>query len=98
MNQGGASAAASANAARLWGAMVRGAIQGRVRSVGASGTATVRFTVSRSGRVIGASLAHSSGNGSIDAAAVAAASGSVPPAPAEFTGAQQSFTLPVRFN
>ncbi len=50
------------------------------------------------GRVLGASLAGSSGNGSIDAAAVAAASGSLPPAPPEFTGAQQSFTLPVRFN
>ena len=98
MNDGGASAAASASAARMWGAMVRGAIQGRARSVGAAGTATVRFTVSRSGRVLGASLAGSSGNGSIDAAAVAAASGSLPPAPPEFTGAQQSFTLPVRFN
>lgn len=99
MNQGGASAAASANAARAWGAMVRGVIQSRARAVGgASGTATVRFTVSRSGRVLGASLAGSSGNGSLDAAAVAAASGSLPPAPAEFTGAQQSFTLPVRFN
>ncbi|WP_244538424.1 TonB family protein [Methylobacterium sp. ap11] len=98
MNDSGASAAASANAARMWGAMVRGAIQGRARSVGAAGTATVRFTVSRSGRVLGASLAGSSGNGSIDAAAVAAASGSLPPAPPEFTGAQQSFTLPVRFN
>ena len=98
MNDGGTSAAASASAARMWGAMVRGAIQGRARSVGAAGTATVRFTVSRSGRVLGASLAGSSGNGSIDAAAVAAASGSLPPAPPEFTGAQQSFTLPVRFN
>ncbi|KMO43900.1 hypothetical protein VQ03_06140 [Methylobacterium tarhaniae] len=99
MNQGGASAAASANAARAWGQMIVGAIRSRVRgAAGASGTVTVRFTVARSGRVLGASLIGSSGNGSLDAAALSAASGSLPPAPADFAGAQQSFSVPLRFN
>ncbi|ACL56396.1 TonB family protein [Methylobacterium nodulans] len=101
-NAGGSAAAPSANpnALRAWGQQISGAIRARVRSPGAGGgTVTIRFTVARSGRVMSASLISSSGNSSLDAAALAAAApgSSLPPAPADVTVAQQSFSVPLAF-
>lgn len=93
-----APAAADPGAMRIWGQQIQSAIRGRVRNPGGGGgTVTIRFTVARSGRVLGASLIGSSGNGSLDAAALAAASGSLPAAPDGVTVAQQSFSVPLRF-
>ncbi|WP_407527526.1 TonB family protein [Methylobacterium oryzisoli] len=93
-----APAAADPGAMRIWGQQIQSAIRGRVRNPGGGGgTVTIRFTVARSGRVLGASLVGSSGNGSLDAAALAAASGSLPAAPDGVTVAQQSFSVPLRF-
>ncbi|GJD51916.1 hypothetical protein OPKNFCMD_4675 [Methylobacterium crusticola] len=100
-SEGGSAAAASnPNAARAWGVMISSAIRARARHpAGASGTVTIRFTVARSGRVLAAALAGSSGNGGLDAAALAAAApgSSLPPAPEGVTQAQQSFSVPLRF-
>ncbi|RVU17102.1 energy transducer TonB family protein [Methylobacterium oryzihabitans] len=95
----GAAAASSnePNLLRAWGSMITSTIRSRVRHSGVGGTVSIRFTVSKSGRVLSASLAGSSGNGALDAAALAATSGSMPPAPEGVTRAQQSFSVPLRF-
>ncbi len=96
----GQAAAASSNEPNLlraWGSMITSTIRSRVRHSGVGGTVSIRFTVSKSGRVLSASLAGSSGNGALDAAALAATSGAMPPAPDGVTRAQQSFSVPLRF-
>ncbi|MEH3147217.1 MAG: TonB family protein [Methylobacterium frigidaeris] len=96
----GQAAAASANEPNLlraWGSLITSTIRSRVRHSGIGGTVSIRFTVAKSGRVLGASLAGSSGNSALDAAALAATSGTMPPAPEGVTRAQQSFSVPLRF-
>jgi protein TonB len=68
------------------------------RGQGAEGTAVVRFTVMASGRVVSASLVRSAGHPALDAAALGAARGTMPPAPAGMTQSQVTVTAPLRFD
>lgn len=61
------------------------------------GTAVVRFTVSRSGQVLSAGLASSSGISVIDGAALAAVRGSLPAAPPGVSVSSLAVTVPMRF-
>lgn len=87
-----------------WGAQVRRKIERRKRypvsARGAAGTVTVRITVSRGGGLQGVSLAGSSGNRALDAAALRAvrAARTFPPAPRGLSNASYTFTLPMRFS
>jgi periplasmic protein TonB len=67
--------------------------------VQSAGTASVRFTIDRNGRVLSSGLAGSSGVTALDAEAVAmiGRSNPFPPAPADVTGGPFSFSVPVRF-
>ena len=67
--------------------------------VQAGGTASVRFTIDRNGRVLSSGLAGGSGISVLDSEAVAMISRSnpFPAAPADVTGGPFSFSVPVRF-
>jgi protein TonB len=67
---------------------------------GSTGVATVAFTIDRAGRVVGASLAGSSGDAALDAEAVSMVrrASPVPAPPAGVGGGSISLTVPVRFN
>lgn len=97
----GAGAASNPGAMAAWRSALAAAIRGRMNRNAAAGTsggvATVRFTVSRSGAVMGASLVGSSGVSQIDAAALAAVRGGMPPAPAGVTQSSLAVTVPLRF-
>lgn len=86
-----------------WGAKIRARIERRKRypmaADGASGTVTVRLTVSRSGALAALSIAASSGNAALDEAAIKAvrAAGRFPAAPEGVPQDSISFTLPMRF-
>lgn len=84
-----------------WGAAIRARVERRKRhpAGAASGTVTVRLVVTAAGALAGVSVAKSSGNAALDAAAVAAVQGAggFPPAPAGLPGGSHSFTLPMRF-
>jgi protein TonB len=64
------------------------------------GVATVRFTISASGSVVGVSLAGSSGASVLDQAAVSMVqrASPFPPIPASLARGSMSFAAPVRFN
>ena len=98
---GQASAGNDPNALRAWQSMLSSAINGRMNRNAAAGTAggtaVVRFTVSRSGQVMSAGLASSSGIGVIDSAALAAVRGSLPAAPAGVSVGSLAVTVPMRF-
>ncbi|MCZ8077637.1 MAG: energy transducer TonB [Rhodobacteraceae bacterium] len=87
-----------------WGAKIRARIEKRKRyplaADGASGTVTVRLTVTRSGALAGLSIAASSGNPALDEAAIKAvrAAGRFPAAPEGLSQDSISFTLPMRFS
>ncbi len=87
-----------------WGAKIRARIEKRKRyplaADGASGTVTVRLTVTRSGALAGLSIAASSGNAALDEAAIKAVRGAgrFPAAPEGLTQDSISFTLPMRFS
>ncbi|WP_019906824.1 energy transducer TonB [Methylobacterium sp. 77] len=102
--QSSAGAAAAGNdpsALRQWQGALASAINGRMNRNAAAGTAggtaVVRFTVSRSGQVLSAGLASSSGISVIDGAALAAVRGSLPAAPAGVTVSSLAVTVPMRF-
>lgn len=111
-NAGASAGAASAtlSAARTndlmagWGASIRARVERRKaypRDAGsASGTATVRLSVSPGGELAGVALVGSSGNAALDAAALKAvrAAGRFPSAPAGLGNASYSFTLPMSFS
>ena len=86
-----------------WGASIRARIEKRKRypmaADGASGTVTVRLTVTRSGALADLSIAASSGNAALDEAALKAvrAAGRFPAAPEGLSQGSTSFTLPMRF-
>ncbi|MEG3149299.1 energy transducer TonB [Sphingomonas sp. ZT3P38] len=64
---------------------------------GAQGTAHIRFRVDRTGRILTARLAHSSGTAELDAAAVESVRGArLPPMPAGMTG-PVDLVLPLTF-
>lgn len=92
---GGASAAASA----AWRSQLVAYLQSRLRypsGAVSTGAAGVAFAVTRGGQVSGASLTRSSGNPTLDAAALAVFRGAVPPPPAGYSGSL-SFNIPIRF-
>ncbi|MDR7123954.1 TonB family protein [Pseudotabrizicola sp. 4114] len=107
--QGGEAQAATLSAARIndlqssWGASVRARVERRKRypsaARGASGTVTVRLTVSRAGALTGVGIAKSSGNAALDEAAISAVrqAGKFAAAPKGLTDASYSFTLPMKF-
>jgi len=67
------------------------------RRKGAEGTTHVRFRVDRTGRILRAQLAHSSGSADLDAAAVeSVCSARLPPMPASMTG-PVDFILPLTY-
>ena len=70
------------------------------RRTGARGTAVVRFTVNRSGRVVGASLARSSGNSVLDNAAIAMVrrASPFPAMPSSVGGNSVTVSAPLRFD
>lgn len=69
------------------------------KAAGEQGTATITFTVSRSGRVLSSRLAHSSGHAALDAETMTMLQRAQPlPAfPSDMPQASMSFTVPVRF-
>ncbi|MDO9526938.1 MAG: TonB family protein [Gemmobacter sp.] len=107
---GGSAQAATLSKARAndlkagWGATIRSRIERRksyppsARS--ASGTVTVRLTLSSSGALTGLAVARSSGNDALDQAAIRAvrAVGRFPSAPKGLGDASYSFTLPMTFS
>ncbi len=100
-SSGRAAAGNDPGAMARWKGAISSAIHGRMNSsaaIGTSGgTAVVRFTVLRSGQVVGAGLSSSSGVGQIDAAAVSAVRGSMPAAPAGVTVPSLAVTIPLKF-
>ena len=70
------------------------------RSRGDRGTANVRFTIDRAGRLVGASLVGSSGSAALDQEAVALVRRAqpFPPPPPEVRGGTITIVVPVRFN
>jgi protein TonB len=70
------------------------------RAAGEQGVARLSFTVTRSGAVVGARLAGSSGYGSLDAETLAMIRRAqpLPPVPAEMQQASMSFTVPIRYS
>lgn len=81
-----------------WGAKVNAHMQRRKRrgSVSGSGTAVVRFSINSSGGVTSASVARSSGNPSVDSAALALVRGASP-VPAPPPGGPHSLTIPIQY-
>lgn len=92
------SSGASAASRSSWqGAMVA-ALNRAKRPQGDTGSASVRFSIDRGGRLLSASLAGSAGVSSLDQEAVALVRrASLPPAPADVPGATFTFTIPIRF-
>ncbi|WP_054008389.1 energy transducer TonB family protein [Cypionkella psychrotolerans] len=86
-----------------WGGQIRKRVERRKidprAAAGAEGSVGLRLTVTHGGALAGVSVARSSGNATLDAAAVQAVSraGSFPPVPKGLTDAQYSFTLAVSF-
>ncbi|MCP9628335.1 energy transducer TonB [Rhodopseudomonas palustris] len=70
------------------------------RAAGHQGTATLNFTVGRSGQVLGASLARSSGNAALDAETLAMVRRAepLPPFPPELNQASLRISVPVSFS
>lgn len=106
-NAGGAAASNyDPGALSRYSAQLAAALRGRLRypdaarAAGATGVASVRFTIHRSGRVLSANIVRSAGHPALDQAAIAtvAPGSSLPAAPAALT--QQTFTIsvPLRFN
>lgn len=84
-----------------WGASIRNSVERQKRfprGTRASGTTLVRLTVSRSGSLLSASVARSSGNPSLDQAALLAVQRArYRPAPRQLDVSQFSFNLPLSF-
>ena len=105
-NTGGQAAAADPNVLNRYKASIVSALRNRLRypniasSQGVTGVATVRFTMSRSGQIISASLVDSAGHPQLDQAALATArpGSSLPAAPDSIPQQQFTFSVPLRFN
>jgi len=84
-----------------WGAAIRHGIERRKRyprGTNASGTTKLRITVSRQGRLLGMSVAQSSGDAALDRAAVEAVRRTrYPAAPGGLGQPSYSFNLPIAF-
>ncbi|MBU2980709.1 TonB family protein [Lentibacter algarum] len=85
-----------------WGASIRNRIERQKRypsGTNASGTTVLRIVVSKAGRVVGVSLAKSSGNRKLDQAAIRAVKRArLTAAPKGLSAAQFKFNLPVAFS
>lgn len=90
--------APTVNPAR-WNSAVRAAIARRAgRARGMKGTVQVQFVVNRSGSIVSARVAGSSGNGRLDSAALGMVrSARVPAPPPGLPGASHSFMIPLSF-
>jgi protein TonB len=105
-SDGGAAAAADPSTLSRYVAQLAAALKGRLRypeaarAAGAAGTATLRFTLHRSGRVVSATLVRGAGHPALDAAALATAApgSSLPPAPDEVPQQHLTVSVPLRFN
>ncbi|MFC1456513.1 MULTISPECIES: energy transducer TonB family protein [Microvirga] len=105
-NTGGAAASADPNVLNRYVAQLAAALRSRLRypetarAQGLEGVATIRFTMQRSGQIVSASLVRSTGNPSLDQAALAAASPgtSLPAAPETMPQQQLTVSVPLRFN
>jgi protein TonB len=105
-NTGGQAASADPNVLNRYKASIVSALRNRLRypniasSQGATGIATIRFTMSRSGQIISASLVDSAGHPQLDQAALATArpGSSLPAAPDSIPQQQFTFLVPLRFN
>lgn len=97
------SKAAANNLKSSWGAAIRARVEKRKRhpgtARGASGTVTVRLTVTRAGALAAVSVARSSGHAALDNAAVKAVQSAAgfPAAPKGLNDASYTFTLPMAF-
>lgn len=82
-----------------WGAQIHAQIARRQPAVTASGRVTVQLAVAPSGQLVGLGIAASSGNATLDQAALDAVrrAGSFPRAPAALTEASYAFALPLTF-
>ncbi len=101
-NMGGAAASADPNVLNSYKASLRSALQRRLRLngtriQGATGSARVRFTLDRSGRIVSSSLVSSSGNPAIDQAVLATVNpgSSLPAVPASIS--EFSYNIPLGF-
>jgi len=70
------------------------------RAAGVTGSATLRFTLHRSGRVLSAAITRSAGHPALDGAALATAApgSSLPPAPDGVPQQQMTISVPLRFD
>jgi len=99
-----AKSAGSAKARDGWLSAIRARVERRKAYPAAAGTAegrvTLQLTVERSGRLAAVGVARSSGNATLDAAALRAvkSAGRFPKAPAAVTEAAVTFNLPLRFS
>jgi protein TonB len=88
---------------KTWGAAIRARVEARKAyppaAKGATGTTTLSLTVSTAGRLLSVSVAKSSGNRALDAAAIKAAksAGRFPAAPKGIGSGTHRFTLPLTF-
>ncbi|WP_128253182.1 energy transducer TonB family protein [Falsirhodobacter deserti] len=81
-----------------WGLQIHQRVERRIRGGRDRGTVTVQLSVTPAGRLVGLSLASSSGNAALDKRtlqAVQAASGSFPAAPAGLNDPSYIFTIPL---
>lgn len=104
--QAGGSQAATANAGRqaklknVWGSKIRARVARRTPRGKGKGVVLVFLSVSRNGQLLSSRVAKSSGNATLDQAALSAVqrAGRFPPAPKKLTLNRLDFTLPIRFN
>ncbi|WP_414472897.1 TonB family protein [Microvirga sp. M2] len=105
-NLQGAAASADPNVLNRYIASVAASLRNRLRypdrarSQSTTGIALVRFSMDRSGRILGAALVRSAGHPVLDEAALAAArpGSSLPAAPDALPQQQFTFTVPLRFH
>ncbi|MBT8476574.1 MAG: energy transducer TonB, partial [Alphaproteobacteria bacterium] len=93
--------APSASLLASWGGEIRARVEARKRriSAGRAGRVVVRITVASSGALNAATVANSSGNARLDAAAIDAVRRAqpFPAAPPGLDRSQMSFDLPIAF-
>jgi periplasmic protein TonB len=93
-----ASSGSSAASRSSWQSAIVAALNRAKRPQSETGLASVRFSVDRSGRVLSASLAGSTGAAVLDGEAVSLVRrASLPSAPADVNGSTFTFTVPIRF-
>ncbi len=92
--------AGSSMSATNWHSLILAAIiRNRPSSAQGAGRSTIAFTVDRSGRLVSASIASSSGSGALDQAALAAVRRTrFPPPPPGIGGASFNFKVPINFH